>query len=83
LQTALAHLVARERPPGRAQLLHELLRLMACHGAVRVGDALRPEEIAALVALRELATDAHHCPHGRPTTLRLSRHDLERQLRRA
>jgi DNA mismatch repair protein MutL len=82
LQTVLDHLAAQERPPGRAELLHELLSLMACHGAVRAGDVLRSEEIAALVARRELAADAHHCPHGRPTSLRLSRHDLERQFRR-
>jgi DNA mismatch repair protein MutL len=26
--------------------------------------------------------DAHHCPHGRPTALLFSRHDLDRQFRR-
>ena len=56
--------------------------LPAGHGAVRAGDRLSPEEIAALVARRELANDTHHCPHGRPTSLLFSRHELDRQFRR-
>ncbi len=55
---------------------------MACHAAVRSGDSLSPDEIAALAAQRHLAGDAHHCPHGRPTALLFTRHDLDRQFRR-
>ena len=55
---------------------------MACLGAVRAGDRLTAEEIAALLAQRELAQDSHHCPHGRPTVLRFTRHDLEKQFKR-
>ena len=76
------HLVSQERPPSREQLLNELLSVMACHAAVRAGDRLSPEEIAALVAQRDLAENAHHCPHGRPTTFRLSRQELDRRFRR-
>jgi DNA mismatch repair protein MutL len=83
LQAVVDYLAARGRAPGREQLLNDLLSLMACHGAVRAGDRLTPEEIAALVAQRDLAGDAHHCPHGRPTSLLFSHRDLERQFRRA
>jgi DNA mismatch repair protein MutL len=55
---------------------------MACHAAVRAGDRLTPQEMAALLAQRPLAPDAHHGPHGRPTALRFTRHDLDRQVRR-
>jgi DNA mismatch repair protein MutL len=82
LQAVVDHLVSRERAPSREQLLNDLLSLLACHGAVRAGDRLTNEEIAALLAQRELAQDSHHCPHGRPTSLHFSRHDLERQFRR-
>ena len=77
------YLVSRDKAPGREELLKDLLSLMACHGAVRAGDRLTPEEISALVAQRELAHDTHHCPHGRPTALLFTHHDLERQFRRA
>jgi DNA mismatch repair protein MutL len=82
LKAVVEHLSSGERLPTREQLLHDLLSLMACHAAVRSGDALAPEEIAILVAQRHLAGDAHHCPHGRPTALLFTRHDLDRQFRR-
>jgi len=82
LKAVVDHLASKERVPTREQLFSDLLSLMACHGAVRSGDALTPEEIAALVAQRDLADDTHHCPHGRPTSLLFSRHDLDRQFRR-
>ena len=82
LGVVVDHLGSKDRLPNREVLLNDLLSLMACHAAVRAGDRLTPEEIAALVAQRHLADDTHHCPHGRPTALLFSRHDLERQFRR-
>jgi DNA mismatch repair protein MutL len=82
LKAVADHLASKERLPTREVLLNDLLSLMACHAAVRAGDRLTPEAMAALVAQRNLADDTHHCPHGRPTALLFSRHDLERQFRR-
>jgi len=82
LKAVVDHLVNKDRVPTREQLFSDLLSLMACHAAVRSGDALTPDEIAALVAQRELADDTHHCPHGRPTSLLFTRRDLDRQFRR-
>jgi DNA mismatch repair protein MutL len=82
LKKVVDFLSTKDRLPTREQLFNDLLSLMACHAAVRAGDALSPEEITALVALRGLADDTHHCPHGRPTSLLFSKHDLDRQFRR-
>jgi DNA mismatch repair protein MutL len=82
LQGVVEHPLRRDRAPSREQLLHELLSLMACHAAVRAGDRLTPEDIEALLAQRALAQDSHHCPHGRPTSLRFGLHDLERLFKR-
>jgi len=82
LQAVVDYVLAKERVPSREQLLHDLLGLMACHAAVRAGDRLSPEAIRELLALRDLAENSHHCPHGRPTSLRFSRHDLERHFKR-
>ena len=82
LRAVIDHLVTKDRPPSREVLLNHLLSLIACHAAVRAGDKLTSEEIAALIAQRELANDTHHCPHGRPTSLLFSRQDLDRQFRR-
>jgi DNA mismatch repair protein MutL len=82
LRAVVDHLMSKDRPPTREQLLNDLLSLMACHAAVKAGDRLTPEEIAALIAQRSLADDTHHCPHGRPTALLFSRQELDRQFRR-
>jgi DNA mismatch repair protein MutL len=81
-QGVVDHLVAHGQAPDREQLLQELLSVVACHAAVRAGDRLTPAEIEALLAQRDLAENSHHCPHGRPTSLRFSRRDLDRQFRR-
>ncbi|MEM8874724.1 MAG: DNA mismatch repair endonuclease MutL [Planctomycetota bacterium] len=63
-------------------VLHEVLDMMSCKAAVKAGDPLTPEEITALLARRDLVSRSSNCPHGRPTTLRLSLTDLERQFKR-
>lgn len=68
--------------PSTETLLHNLLDMMACKAAVKAGDPLTPDEIAALLARREVAERSSHCPHGRPTTLHLTLRDLERQFHR-
>jgi DNA mismatch repair protein MutL len=68
--------------PAQETLLHDVLDMMACKAAVKAGDLLTPEEIDALLQRRELAERSSHCPHGRPTTLRLTMRDLERQFHR-
>lgn len=75
-------LLNRERAPAKEQLLHNLLATMACKAAVKAGDPLTGEEIKHLMELRDLAEDSHHCPHGRPTSLQFSKHELEKQFRR-
>ena len=64
------------------RVLDEVLHGMACKAAIKAGDRLTPEEIARLVDDRDRVEDGHHCPHGRPTTLKLSRQELDRQFRR-
>jgi DNA mismatch repair protein MutL len=50
---------------GNTGLAHDLLATMACHGAVRAGEALGDAELKVLI---EEASDVdfyHNCPHGR------------------
>lgn len=68
--------------PDAEILLHRVLDMMACKAAVKAGDPLSADEIAALLARRSLAERSSNCPHGRPTTLRLTLRDLERQFKR-
>lgn len=63
-------------------LVDEVLHGMACKAAIKAGDPLSPAEVEALVRDRRLMPESHHCPHGRPTSLTLTRRDLDRQFRR-
>jgi DNA mismatch repair protein MutL len=71
-----------EKNPSRRDILDSLLQMMACKAAVKAGDRLAAEEIESLLEQRHLIDDAHHCPHGRPTALNLSRAELDRQFGR-
>ena len=62
--------------------LHEVLDMMACKAAVKAGDRLSQTELSELLKQRHLVERASNCPHGRPTTLRLSIEELERQFGR-
>ena len=66
----------------KRDLLDEILNMVACKAAVKAGDPLSPEEIAALLEQRHLFRDTHHCPHGRPTALVFSRDELDRRFKR-
>jgi DNA mismatch repair protein MutL len=62
--------------------LHEVLDTMSCKAAVKAGDRLSEGELAELLSRRDVLERASNCPHGRPTTLRLSLAELYRQFGR-
>lgn len=62
--------------------IHEVLDMMACKAAVKAGDRLTTDELNDLLRYREQVERSSNCPHGRPTSLRLSLRDLEKQFGR-
>lgn len=62
--------------------LSETLDMMACKAAVKAGDRMTPEALRELLAWRERVERSTNCPHGRPTSLRITLRDLERQFGR-
>jgi DNA mismatch repair protein MutL len=82
LRDLVDKLISGSRQPERRDLLDELLHLISCKAAIKAGDRLSGEEVAALVEQRQFYTDSHHCPHGRPTSLVFTREQLDRQFMR-
>jgi DNA mismatch repair protein MutL len=51
---------------------------MACHGSVRAGRQLKPDEMNALLRQMESVPGSGTCNHGRPTFIELKLSDIER-----
>ncbi|MBI4180896.1 MAG: DNA mismatch repair endonuclease MutL [Chloroflexi bacterium] len=56
---------------------------IACHSAVRAGQALTDDEMRELLRQLELVALPNTCPHGRPTMIHLSSGQLEREFGRS
>ncbi|GAI42051.1 unnamed protein product, partial [marine sediment metagenome] len=63
-------------------LLDEVLNMAACKAAIKAGQKLTDNEIEQLLADRQTTECASCCPHGRPTTIKFSTSDLEKQFKR-
>jgi DNA mismatch repair protein MutL len=71
-----------EREYGDGPIEDQARWAVACHSAVKAGDALAPEEMAALIDQLERCDMRRTCPHGRPTMIHLSHAQLEREFGR-
>ena len=58
--------------------LADICSTLACHGSVRAGRRLSPEEMDALLRQMESTPHAGQCNHGRPTYVELKLADIER-----
>lgn len=82
LRDLLDRLGQNDAPSHPEALVHDVLDMMACKAAVKAGDPLTQEEINALMLQRHLVDKPSSCPHGRPTMLRFTKAELNRQFKR-
>jgi len=75
----LDNLASRENPSPWEERIAQSL---ACHSAIRAGQQLSNDEMRELIKQLEEAQQPRTCPHGRPTMIHLSSHQLEREFGR-
>ncbi len=63
--------------------LHEIVDMMSCKAAVKAGDSLGDAEIRELLRMRASIERSSACPHGRPTSMRIARSELDRRFGRS
>ncbi|WP_309083876.1 DNA mismatch repair endonuclease MutL [Chelativorans sp.] len=63
---------------GLKERVDRIAATMACHGSVRSGRRLKPEEMNALLRQMEATPGSGTCNHGRPTYIELKLADIER-----
>ncbi len=74
---------AEDFMPGSEDALRDVLDMMSCKAAVKAGDRMNETELTELLKLREAVERSSNCPHGRPTTVRLTIRELERLFGRS
>jgi len=79
ISALLDNLASKESPnPWEEKIAQSL----ACHGAIRAGQQLSNEEMRELIKQLEQTKQPRACPHGRPTMIHLSSHQLEKEFGR-
>ncbi len=78
----LGQIIEGGRIKERREFSENIIKLAACHGAIRAGETLTLERIKIL--LRELAAceNPFTCPHGRPTIISMDRREVEKRFKR-
>jgi DNA mismatch repair protein MutL len=62
---------------GVDRLVDKVLSSMACHGSIRAGRRLKPDEMNALLREMEATPLSGQCNHGRPTYVELKLSEIE------
>jgi DNA mismatch repair protein MutL len=69
--------------PQHEHALRDVLDMMACKAAIKAGDRLSEGELRELLRLRESVERSSNCPHGRPTSMRVTLRELDRLFGRS
>ena len=63
-------------------LIAEKIASMSCKAAVKGNARLSASEVQTLIGELLKLDNPYHCPHGRPTIIAMSKHELEKKFKR-
>ncbi|MBL4930919.1 DNA mismatch repair endonuclease MutL [Clostridium paridis] len=64
------------------EVKYNRIATLSCKSAVKANNELTIEEMKSLVNDMREMEDPYHCPHGRPTIIKLTNYELEKRFRR-
>ena len=82
IRELLEKLGASDFPSCEEEALADIVDMMSCKAAIKAGDQLSPRELSDLLKRRKEIERSGSCPHGRPTTMRLTIEELEQRFGR-
>lgn len=82
LISLLDQMVTTGVPEARDSFMDELVKLTACHSAIRSGQTLNVEEIRNLIEEFSRTRGKYTCCHGRPSMLRIRKESLDKAVGR-
>jgi DNA mismatch repair protein MutL len=68
--------------PKQRDVRERIWASLACHSVTVAGERLETEEMTTLVDRLQLCANPMHCPHGRPTMVRLGPTEIARMFKR-
>ncbi len=71
-----------EREYKSSDLILEKVASLSCKAAVKGNHRMSEEEARKLISDMLTLENPYHCPHGRPTTISMSKYELERKFKR-
>ena len=63
-------------------MIRDRVATMSCKAAVKGRDRLSFAEAESLIREMLKLEDPYHCPHGRPTTVEMTRTEIEKAFKR-
>jgi DNA mismatch repair protein MutL len=82
LISLIDQIVTIGRTEARDSFMDELVKLTACHSAIRAGQQLTIEQIRDLIEEFSKAQNKYTCCHGRPSMIRIKKESLDKAVGR-
>ena len=82
LLTEVLNTLLSEREFKNADVLLEKVASLSCKAAVKGNHRMSEAEARKLISDMLTLDNPYHCPHGRPTTISMSKYELERKFKR-
>jgi DNA mismatch repair protein MutL len=74
--------LSREEPGRFVSNRERIVRIIACHSAIKAGTVCTPDQYRRLLQQLRKTKNPFSCPHGRPVMIRFSREQLDTMFKR-